>query len=114
MPTEAEWEYAARGGAGYYGSPQTQEINHDSSPNNGTRSVDYQGSNLNGYGLADTLGNVWEWTWDFYDSNGDRVIRGGGWYYAASFCRVANRRSSNPYDDDYFYLGFRVCLSVFE
>ena len=112
LPTEEEWEYAARGGLEthgytYSGSNDIDEVawysgNKSSS---GTKQV---GSKLpNELGIYDISGNVWEWCWDIY-RGACRVVRGGSWFNFASNCAVSYRSgygaalSGND-------LGFRVC-----
>lgn len=104
LPTEAEWEYAARGG-----NPNIESWNYDySGTNNIEELVDYAVcivSNLknkltntaevkskkpNYAGLYDMSGNVWEWCYDEYSST-ERIFRGGGWIYPANLCTVDYR-----------------------
>lgn len=111
LPTEAEWEYAARGGAEmvFAGSNRATAVGwiRDNS-----ESVTHPGCQKprNGYGLCDMTGNVWEWTADQYGSypmsasavaedslsSGLRVERGGSWNDHASDARLANRLQSPP------------------
>ena len=107
LPTEKEWEYAARGGQNYTysGSNNLTEVGwYDS--NSGRKTHPVAQKKANGYGLYDMSGNVWEWCWDVNFSN-FRYIRGGSYYYGDRDCRVDGR-----YDDDAINqsddLGFRV------
>ena len=127
LPTEAEWEFAARGGNRsrgyqYSGSNVLSDVAwyYDNSRNK-THNVGTKAPNE--LGIYDMSGNVWEWCQDWkgsYSSSAqtnpkgpssgfDRVFRGGCWAGVAWFCRVAVRRSL-PGSRDYF-LGFRLALS---
>jgi sulfatase modifying factor 1 len=127
LPTEAEWEYAAGAGQSttYAGSNELDEVGWYGD-NSGMKTHPVAQKRANAWGLYDMSGNVWEWTWDWYDSsyyqsssnvdpvgpNGgsSRVGRGGGWGSVASYARVADRNVSAPSrrDDS---LGFRLSRS---
>lgn len=109
LPTEAEWEYAAKGGANftYSGSDNIDEVAWYSE-NSGRKTHDVGTKDANGYGLHDMSGNVCEWCQDTASSGSSyRVFRGGSWSGDAGGCAVSGHgRSSscNQISD----LGFRV------
>ena len=121
LPTEAEWEWLARGGENfkYAGSDNVDDVAWYTSNTHdlGTREVKTKAPN--GYGLYNMSGNVWEWCWDWFDSisssssadgatSGNyRVRRGGSWNHSGSSCRVANRNNDYPNYRGNNY-GFRV------
>jgi formylglycine-generating enzyme required for sulfatase activity len=131
LPTEAEWEYAARGGVGfaYAGSSDLGSVGwygyYNGTGNSGKTTHPVCGRARNGFGLCDMSGNVWEWTADWYGdyassaqtdpqgpaSGSSRVRRGGSWLDDARYARVAIRVRYFP-DYRFHNLGFRLVLSV--
>lgn len=123
LPTEAEWEWAARGGKSYTyaGSDDVYDVawyNTD-----GTRDV--KTKKANAYGLYDMSGNVWEWCWDRWcdsissktpdtgsDSGSDRCYRGGSWYDYNEVASVSKRRYSKYYYTRGDLCGFRVVCNA--
>lgn len=113
LPTEEEWEYAARGGQNYTysGSDNLNEVGwHVGNSGNRTHSVAQKKSN--GFGLYDMSGNVWEWCWDVDPSNSYyRWFRGGSYDLLSYGCKVVSgNRSSADYQNN--RLGFRVVCNV--
>ena len=125
LPTEAEWEWLARGGQNYTyaGSDTVDDVAWYSSNTNETGSRDVKTKAANGYELYDMSGNVWEWCWDWYgsissstgasgaSSGNFRVLRGGSWYYIDFNCGVASRYSNDP-DSRARSYGFRLVRSA--
>ena len=129
LPTEVEWELAARGGTtDRYFFGKTADLLGDYAwfTENARLVTHPVGSKLpNPYGLYDIYGNVWEWTQDWYapypetpelkdysgpESGVRRVIRGGSWNNAAVFCR-SNARSSYLDSNRLTGVGFRLALN---
>lgn len=96
LPSEAEWEYAARGGTeGARYGPVDEIAWHDGNSGDSTHEA---GRKLpNGYGLYDTLGNVWEWVEDVYlPEPRKRVLRGDSFYNLPDHVRVSDRLWAAP------------------
>lgn len=125
LPTDAEWEFAARGGT------QSQGYEYSGGNdvgavawyyyNSGGAACDYSGGRstwpvgqkaANELGIHDMSGNVREWCfgWDPESEGSNRVIRGGGWFFPADGCRVGDRGGGAPADASY-HIGFRAVLS---
>ncbi|MDD2331463.1 MAG: formylglycine-generating enzyme family protein, partial [Candidatus Cloacimonetes bacterium] len=129
LPTEAEWEYAARGGNKskgykYSGSNDLGSVAwYDGNSGQKTHSVG--GKQANELGIYDMSGNAWEWCWDIYESypggaqtdphgaasGSRRVRRGGGWHNLAYGFAVSYRGGDSA-AVAYYVIGFR-CLRVF-
>ena len=129
LPTEAEWEYAARAGsmtARYCGESESCLSGvawYDGNSGSATHGVGEKQANA--WGLYDMLGNVYEWTWDWHGdypsgsvtdplgpgSGSSRVRRGGSWYYDARSVRSAYRDSFGP-GGRCVNIGFRLARSA--
>lgn len=128
LPTEAEWEYAARGagkgyGLPYAGSKFCDRVSCMADNSNGhPHPVAQYGANE--AGIYDMGGNVWEWVADNYSEYKDSTytdplivtndtlphsVRGGSWHDKASKCRTSTRSSVAP-DDKSAVLGFRIVM----
>ncbi len=134
LPTEAEWEYAARGGkyytegCKYAGSDRLKDVGWFGE-NSGNETKPVGQKNPNQLGLYDMSGNVWEWCEDHWHGNYEGapkngsawvyspeldtrcVGRGGGWLNDARYCRVALRVNFGP-DGHGNFIGFRLALSL--
>ena len=127
LPTEAEWEFSARGGKSskgytYSGSNDLNAVAWNTD-NSGSKTHSVGGKQANELGIYDMTGNVWEWCSDWYGaynsysetnptgaSSGQyRVLRGGSWNVNADYCRSAYRAWIIP-DFGYNNFGFRLVL----
>lgn len=137
LPTEAEWEYAARGGisdtnidvwAGTTdGSKENLENYMVYKLNSGNITSEVKQKLPNGYGLYDMSGNVYEWCWDWFapygteeqtdpvgpsvGTDGHRVVRGGSWNYDLRYCCVSFRLGAPTVNRG--TVGFRVVRASF-
>jgi len=129
LPTEAQWEYAAKGGnpgaEGWTGFTYSgSDTIGDAAWYNGngdSKTHEAGKKEANRLGLYDMSGNVWEWCWDWYDDYKDgtqtdpcgavsgvyRVERGGSWYGSAACARSVRRSSTFP-GYALGFLGFRL------
>jgi len=125
LPTEAEWEYACRSGGKAEkfcgGNNLDSAAWYDGNSGKSTHPVGTKAPN--GLGIYDMSGNVWEWVGDVYsataysshqrknpmhsDGGGQRVLRGGSWYYFPKYLRSSNRYGNTEYNNSSGY-GFRL------
>ncbi|MCC5842599.1 MAG: SUMF1/EgtB/PvdO family nonheme iron enzyme [Opitutales bacterium] len=128
LPSEAQWEYAARAGTTtrfYTGNSDSDLDRAGWFSGNAGGSTKPVGQKVpNAWGLYDMHGNVWEWTRTWFgnypggsfvdyegpNSGSNRVLRGGSWNRNAQYCRSASRGSLTP-TFPHLHLGFRLALS---
>ena len=133
LPTEAEWEWAARGGENftYAGSNNIDEVAVYAGNTNYSGTKVVKSKKANAYGLYDMSGSVFEWCWDWYDSistttsfygpaadedsfySRDCVQRGGSWSSSDKYCQVSYRThdDADPYNAKRGY-GFRLVRAI--
>lgn len=125
LPTEGEWEMAARGGVNggwnytysgsnriddvaWYGGNSYEYIDYDRI----YRTHEVGKKQANALGVYDMSGNVWEWCDNFYSSEAPTAYRGGSYDYSGDDCGVSYRSSVGPYNRIH-RLGFRVVCAAF-
>ena len=132
LPTEAQWEYAARGGIHkstykYAGGNDLENVAWYSD-NSDSRTHPVKGKSANALGLYDMCGNVYEWCLDWYSDNyynvstsnnptgpspssdSNRVLRGGSWLMLSELCRISSRLKQPP-ANCHGNIGFRLVLT---
>jgi formylglycine-generating enzyme required for sulfatase activity len=130
LPTEAEWEFAARGGTKskgyrYSGSDNSADVAwyDDTSFLRGPQKIGTKSANE--LGIYDMSGNVWEWCYDYFGyytsaaqtnpkyetSTGYRILRGGSWHYAGNYTTVTTRDGPEPGFTNFMY-GFRIAKNA--
>ncbi|MEI6614223.1 MAG: SUMF1/EgtB/PvdO family nonheme iron enzyme, partial [Chrysiogenales bacterium] len=126
LPTEAEWEKAARDRFPWGNTPPDAQLANFNKEIMKTDTVGSYPEGASPYGVLDMAGNVWEWLADWYDADyynnspddnpggpeegSERAVRGGSWANKAELIRAANRSQENP-ESKLNILGFRLALS---
>ena len=127
LPSEAEWEKAARDRYPWGGMPPTADLANFNKEIMKTSPVGSYPDGASAYGVLDMAGNVWEWLADWYDADyyknssdadpqgpdegEERSVRGGSWSNNAELIRSANRSQENP-ESKLNIIGFRLALAA--
>jgi len=127
LPTEAEWEKAARAGLVEKNYPWGDEIDQEKANYQSFGITPVKSYEPNFYRLYDMAGNVWEWCQDWYSKEyyklstknnpkgpmlgSKKVVRGGAWYCGEAALQVYNRHKNDPHLGS-FHIGFRCVKSV--
>jgi formylglycine-generating enzyme required for sulfatase activity len=125
LPTEAEWEYAARAGQGTIYSGANEPYRAGWYDQNSDGPLKVAGGEPNYWGLYDMTGSLWEWCWDWYGeyvgdaddptgpkSGRDRVLRGGSWCHPAHYARNSYRNFLPQSSGKDRCTGFRLVRST--
>lgn len=114
LPTEAEWDYAAKGGSKshgytYSGSNNPDEVAwyHQNSKRKLQKVAQLKQNEL---GLFDMSGNVWEWCWNNWNETEMRVLHGGSFFHSKEMCHLVFRGHASP-DSTGVANGLRICTN---
>lgn len=123
LPTEQEWEYAARGSQEGVKYPWGNYLTQAQANFNSTSTSPVMQYPANYFGLYDIVGNVWQWTSSWYDAYPGnttenenfgqlyRVLRGGAWMHNVSYCLISFRNANQP-ERCYPTVGFRTACDI--
>ena len=113
LPTEFEWEWAARGGSisKFYWGEKKPELYGWFKKNSDKKTHSVGIKSPNSWGLYDMAGNVWEWTDSYRETTGGKVLRGGSWRNSINAMGSSKWITSLPIHR-FHYVGFRCAMSI--